>query len=602
MKRKTFTSSGLGKVSDTAMQLDIRSIQNVPYLSSQIIPYIGNKRRLIPLIHRGLKLVFPDGFSGKAFLDPFAGSGIVSRLAKYLGFEVFANDWEFYSYLINFAYLKIDRRDLGDLYKPWGGVDGMLSHLNGLPPPKAEDEYIAKYYSPRDDAHADYRRERLFYTRSNGLTIDSIRNEIERFYPFPVEPDAGCIERGESSGEDFPYREKVLLLALLVHQAATYTNTSGVFKAYHKGFGGFSGDALTRILHPIILKHPVLWNTERAQHVFMMDAAQLLGNGPLARQDFDLAYLDPPYNQHQYGSNYHLLNTIALWDGMHPGDRQTGGKAGIRKDWVATRSDYCYRDRAPGVFRDTLGYLRARYIFVSYSTEGIIPFHELIDICAAHGKVSLLTDEYVKYRGGRQSIHRLNHNVEFIIVVDTTRKTILSDLEAIDETVTARKLNLQTRQSYAYDRLVQQFSIDREHEQLGFTVGNRTLWIGTRGFLKLNVPDLSRMIDRAGFKGGVRRKAKVELLRKLAWCQCMDRVEELQEVLGLVKESRDDCHLFAALIPDILRKIAHKKYREIFMQSLSEVKELERCIPDVYARITEKIDALEELAHKRFSG
>ena len=44
----------------------------------------------------------------------------------------------------------------------------------------------------------------------------------------------------------------------------------------------------------------------------MLDAKKFILKNK--NKNFDLVYLDPPYNQHQYGSNYHLLNTIALWD------------------------------------------------------------------------------------------------------------------------------------------------------------------------------------------------------------------------------------------------------------------------------------------------
>ena len=30
--------------------------------------------------------------------------------------------------------------------------------------------------------------------------------------------------------------------------------------------------------------------------------------------EFDLAYLDPPYNQHRYEANYHIWETLVAWD------------------------------------------------------------------------------------------------------------------------------------------------------------------------------------------------------------------------------------------------------------------------------------------------
>jgi adenine-specific DNA-methyltransferase len=590
-------------------QGDAKCLRQTAYLTKQLIPYIGNKRKLLPLIHHALQHVFPEGFEGKSFFDPFAGSGAVSRFAKYLGFEVFSNDWELYSYLSCYAYLKINPADLECMYETWHGVEGVLDHLNHLPAPSPENEFIARYYCPRDDAFADYRKERLFYTRANGLIIDKIRHEIETLYPFSLTPSAlptasasfpseGAGPGGTGHVEQTAYREKALLLALLIHGAATHTNTSGVFKAFHKGFGGFSGDALHRILKPIVLTRPPLWDSPHPQHVFRMDAAELLEQ--LSGYEFDVAYLDPPYNQHQYGSNYHMLNTVALWDLLSPGDRETGGKAGIRRDWILTRSDYCYRGTAARAFSSLLKGLRARYVFVSYSTEGIIPFNELMELCTKSGKVRLFTDEYVKYRGGRQSIHRLNHNVEFVILIDTSRRTSQSDLAAIDERLTERQLNLQSRRMYVRSRIKEHFSVHEEREAVGFEVYGVTLWIDTHGYVMLKESDLNDSINRLPLAADRRRKAKEKLLFTLQQCQCKDRVEELQQLLLVLEESRDDAAVFAAPIPGLLRKIAHRKYRKTFVESLNAIKVLQVKNPHPFTRIARKIDDVEMLAEKRF--
>jgi adenine-specific DNA-methyltransferase len=487
----------------------------------------------------------------------------------------------------------VNRRELSGMYRRFGGVAGVLQHLNSLPDPDESDRYVARYYSPRDDLQADYRNERMFYTRSNGLTIDRIRNEIERLYPVDV-ADEPC--------EDEPHREKALLLALLVHQSATHTNTSGVFKAYHKGFGGFSGDALSRILKPIVLPYPCLWNSDLPQLVFRKDALKLVGEEAAGVRAPHVAYLDPPYNQHQYGSNYHLLNSIVLWDRLAPGDVSGGDRAGIRKDWVRTRSPYCYRDQAPAAFSNLVDHLDARYLLVSYSTEGIIPFDELIEICAGQGEVRILTDEYVTYPGGRQSIRRLNHNIEFLIITDRRGKTSRSDRAAIDDLMVRRQLGLRVKQSYVRKRLEERFAIDVDSERIGFNLGSKHLWFQTRAFLKIEESDLNGLIDGAGLTPKEARGARRRLLEDLDHGACRDRSEELSEVLRLVLERRDDPAPFAAHIPLILRKIAHKKYRDLFTRSLREVRTLERRCPAAYALIAEKIDELEMLAHRRFSG
>jgi adenine-specific DNA-methyltransferase len=348
-----------------------------PYLEKQLIAYIGNKRRLLPLIGAALRRCPGTGEMGQAplFVDFFAGSGSVARLAKLLGFRVIANDWEQYSALLNRAFLTHGRSELAGMYPERGGIEKVLTLLNTLPPPAPTERYISEYYCPRDTATADPDRERLYYTRENGERIDAIRAWIEREYP------------GEQE-EPRRRKEKELLLGLLLYEAATHANTSGVFKAYHRGFGGRAGDALGRIMGPVALEYPELIDGEA--EVASLDAAVLARQLAAAGRRALVAYLDPPYNQHQYGSNYHLLNTIAKNDRpalsreiVRNGKKvETGG---IRRDWGTTRSEYCYRKSATASFAALVAAIDARFLLVSYSTEGIIPFREMLDMLGSGG-------------------------------------------------------------------------------------------------------------------------------------------------------------------------------------------------------------------------
>ena len=84
-----------------------------PYLTQQIIAYIGNKRRLLPLLYEAIAKCHPQNPSGSVFFDMFAGSGVVSRLAKFLGFKVYSNDWEHFAFVLNKSYLEVNEKDLG---------------------------------------------------------------------------------------------------------------------------------------------------------------------------------------------------------------------------------------------------------------------------------------------------------------------------------------------------------------------------------------------------------------------------------------------------------------------------------------------------------
>lgn len=398
------------------------------YLSEYIIAYIGNKRRLVPLIEQAIEQTgVMNREENPTFFDVFAGSGIVSRLAKSMGFEVASNDWEYYSYIINKAFIELNESFLENSFLKLGGIDNVLDILNSLSGPKEEDAYISTYYCPEDDDDPDVINERMFYTNYNGKKIDAIRAKIDEWFEQNLIGD----------------NEKTLLLALLLYEASTRSNTSGVFKGFHKGFGGTNGDALSRILKPITFKRPPLMNGKQSK-VYNSDAVKLTGE---LKQKFNIAYLDPPYNQHQYGSNYHLLNTIARNDkppvnkNIYINGKKTN-KSAIRKDWVQTKSSFCYKKSAKDDFKKMIKNVKADYILISYSTDGIIEFDDMLNILADKGRLDITTSEYVKYRGGKQALTTQVRNIEFVLIVNTNEKCRKEDINNIKKTLLINKLNM----------------------------------------------------------------------------------------------------------------------------------------------------------------
>ncbi len=382
---------------------------NENYLKNNIIAYIGNKRNLLSLIEKAIKNTkLSKNKKEYTFVDLFAGSGVVSRLAKSLGFKVIANDWEYYSYIINKAFIELDDSMIKKSFKKFGGLSKVLKILNNLGDPEKKDKYISEFYCPKNDDKPDIINERLFYTNYNGKKIDAIRAKIDNWV------------KNKKINED----EEYLLLALLLYEASTRSNTSGVFKGFHKGFGGTNGDALSRILKPIELKEPDLINGKKS-FVIREDAVKL--SDLLKNQDVDILYLDPPYNQHQYGSNYHMLNTIALNDkpvvnkNIFINGKKTN-KSAIRKDWTNTKSTFCSKKSAIDDFKKIVNNINPNYILVSYSTDGIIPFDDMLRILSEKGKLTICLSEYVKYRGGKQSINTQVRNIEFILIVNTKEK------------------------------------------------------------------------------------------------------------------------------------------------------------------------------------
>lgn len=376
------------------------AVRTEDYVFSQLIPYIGNKRKLLPLIVRGLQ---HTGCKDGLFVDLFAGSTVVARMAKSLGYRVLANDWEPYAYEIARGTVAVNQ---GPSFSQLGGLAHVFAQLNGLEPVYG---YIAQHLCPEDDEHPDITRERMFFTRQNGERIDAIREQIAKW---------------ESENRLSP-DERAYLLSALIYAVSYASNTSGVFKGFHNGWGGKTGTALYRIRGVLTLTPPVVLDNAQQNMALREDANRLASRLPeVARQRPDIVYIDPPYNQHPYGSNYHVLNTVTLWD--KPGLNQhilvngkTHDKSAIRKDWRTERRSPYNADRtALPAFRSLIDTLDARWVLVSYSTDGNMSTRDVLCTLAARGDLCVFTRTYKRYRVSTPRMSPKSHNVEFLAVLD----------------------------------------------------------------------------------------------------------------------------------------------------------------------------------------
>jgi len=576
------------------------SILNNPYVKNQLIAYIGNKRRLLSFLGEVFAELSgrPDfsGIKNLRFGDCFSGSGSVSRLAKLMGFSVASNDWEFYSKVINTAHIAVSQGEADALFHSEGGIAAVIESLNNSAGPAQSEEYISRHYAPGQTASADYRTERLFYTRENALFIDAVRNNIEAMFP-------GWDLRGDD------YLRKCLLLAPLLYQAATHANTNGVFKAYHKGFGGHGKDALKRIMAPMELQIPLaVPAAEGCEYtVDSVDAADFA-----AGRVFDICYLDPPYNQHQYGSNYFMLNTIARWDKppVDPAKTSQGvlkSKAGIRPDWTETRSDYCYTQTAPEELERLLSLIDAKYIVLSYNTEGIIPFDQLFDILSSMGRTEIFCRDYVIYRGGRQSIGRANRNVEFQLVLAKTQQRVRSDRTEVDRILALRSIVSVLNEGFSPARLLERF--ETGPDGVVYLMANRRAAVPTDYYYRFTgMPDSDELseLSQAELKS---------LAGNLEYSRCRSKREEAEVLVGLIQNfdferapraSSAYRYLWFELLK-VVRKFAFRKYSDIFGEVFEEVKSLKTAEesanrPVDWEQINIKTEELGKIAALRFNG
>lgn len=366
------------------------------YVFNQLIPYIGNKRRLLDLIGRAIDST--GATAGMTFLDLFAGSGVVSRFAKRRGFRVISNDWEPHTRPINTCHVACNQ---APPFTALGGYQSAIDQLNDLPP---RVDWVTTHLCPRDDEHYDVTTDRMFFMRKNGMRLDAIRHQIANW-------------KSEGKIDD---QEEACLVAPLLYQACYRSNTSGVFKGFHRGWGGQTKTALYRIATDLKLMPAVFHDNCQSNQVHSEEAESLARK---LSQEADIAYIDPPYNQHPYSSNYHVLTSIALWDKPPvPPTLKRGGKSAIREDWrQSRRSPYNHRDQAAKAYADLLSALRARYILTSYSTDGTIPLDAMLDANADRGLTTVFARSYKRYRVSSQRYSEKPLNIEFILLVDTQR-------------------------------------------------------------------------------------------------------------------------------------------------------------------------------------
>lgn len=366
----------------------IEESEDPDYLARQLITYIGNKRGLVDPLEQAVRDVRSrlDGRKIRA-LDLFSGSGFVSRVLKKHSTLIAANDLEAYARTVSECYLaNRDERRLAEVAK-------QVARLNDAAAKGAARQgFIRDLYSPADDQDIQL-GERVFYSSDNARRLDFYAQELQ----------------------ELPSEIRTLLMGPLLSKASIHANTGGVFKGFYKDkhtgigkFGAAAGDAVGRILAPIQLEVPVtsLNNSEHA--VYQEDANTLVRQLDM----FDLVYIDPPYNQHPYGSNYFMLNLLASY--QPPTD--VSKVSGIPTDW--NRSAYNIRKRALPLLADLFAHVPARFLLVSFNSEGYVSTEEIRATLASHGRVEEVVMKYNAYRASRNLRNRDLHVTEHLFLLD----------------------------------------------------------------------------------------------------------------------------------------------------------------------------------------
>ncbi|GHV85817.1 restriction endonuclease subunit M [Spirochaetia bacterium] len=378
-------------MSEQAVLPDIETDKTVyekkEYLTQQLITYIGNKRSLLNFIGSGIRKVQKRLCKDKLnMFDVFSGSGIVARYFKQYSNLLVVNDLEKYSTLTNECYLSNqDELDIFLLQSYYREIINETSrHLTkGI---------ISLLYAPKDDRNIQS-NERVFYTSRNAMYIDTVRQLVK----------------------EIPENYQKYFLAPLLSEVSIHVNTSGLFKSFYKNketkigqFGGIHQDALFRITSDIKLPFPIFSNFNCETIICNGDSNEIIKNVP----EVDIAYLDPPYNQHPYGSNYFMLNLIV--DYNYP--ENTSKVSGIPENW--NRSNYNKKDYALNALTEIVQNIKSKYVLISFNSEGFINLEQMKNMLKKIGKFEVLETKYNTFRGSRNLNNREIHVKEYLYLLE----------------------------------------------------------------------------------------------------------------------------------------------------------------------------------------
>ena len=332
-----------------------------------MIKYLGSKRRLVPVLG---DLFARSGAS--TALDLFTGTTRVAQEFKRRGADVTAVDTARYAEVFARCHIATDGATVDR-----GQLDEALAHLSSLP---GTPGYVTETFCVRS----------RYFQPFNGERIDAIRDALAAdFADSPLYP---------------------ILLTSLIDAADRVDSTTGLQMAYVKEWSPRSFNRL-ELRVPELLDGP--------GRAVRGDATEVVHQLP----EVDLAYLDPPYNQHRYFTNYHIWETLVAWDA--PDHYGVACKRIDSRD-DATKSVFNATRAMPAALAATVAGVRAEVVVLSYNDESWVSLDDLVAMCAERGHVRVLAFDSKRYVGAQIGIHsptgakvgQVSHlrNVEYVLV------------------------------------------------------------------------------------------------------------------------------------------------------------------------------------------
>lgn len=344
--------------------------------------YIWNKTKLLDFIYEWVKLTWLKNW---VFFDAFSWTCSVWKFFKEKWFSIISNDLMTYSYVEQKAYIEnneIPQYEKLIIYLNINNTDNnllqILDYLNSL---DWEEWFIYKNYCP-DWSEKFWSNKRQYFTDYNWKKIDVIRKTLNNW------------EKMELLKEN----EYYILLSFLVNEADYLANISWTYWAYLKIWRSVATNKFN-------LRYRELIKSELKHRVYNENTNDLVRK----INNIDITYLDIPYNQRQYSSNFHILETIAKYD-----NPEIKGITWLRVDSSEKSSNYCRKRLVKDELDDLIKNLDTKYVLFSYNSDWIMTFDEIKLILDKYWKnIEILKKSYRRFKTDNSRKYK-NHWTELL--------------------------------------------------------------------------------------------------------------------------------------------------------------------------------------------